>query len=385
MNLCTKRVFLLIIVFLIVLSFNLFSAETDVTNMELISRAILSNGIPVLTTRGKVDLRVGGGYKLGGNLILGFDSMDLGYSSADISDYSGTSQELATFLSNQTYLKFQSAEIAIRDLFSSTTELTYFIGKTDVLGSGDDFPTLFGSVPINTRYRGYLYFPNSEFDGIHRINGTGFKLSTNFGSDRINSSAYIYQDGYLGDGYFSSDLRVLMNFDKVKIEGFLGGSFPASSMGLYRAGFLFYYSPGSTGEFFAQIGIPQWDPAVTFDINRLFFLFEPRIKLNNMTIILTLFLHPGFYLQYPTADAGSSDVHINFLIGDPLQSTFYGGLEGGATYSSSGGSNQFGVVISPYLSVITSGVIWNLMLNTQLLPYSLNEMFEGVISVKAEF
>ncbi len=385
MNLSKKKIFLLPGIFLLALSFSLYSAETDVTNMEIITRADFSGGTPVLLTRGKVDLRVSGGYKLGGNLILGFDSMDLGYSNADISDYSSSSTDLATYLSNQTYLKFQSAEIAIRDLFSSTTELTYFIGKTDILGSGDDFPSLFGSVPINTRYRGYLYFPENEFDGIHRINGTGLKLSSTFGSDKFISSAYFYQDGYLGDGYYSGDLRVLMNFDKIKMEGFLGGTFPVSAMGLYRAGFLFYYSPGTTGEFFAQIGVPKWDPSKTFDINRLFFLFEPRIKLNNMTIILTLFLHPGFYLQYPTADAGSSDVHINFLIGDPLKSTFYGGIEGGATYTSSGGTNEFGVVVSPYLSVITSGVIWNLMLNTQLLPYSLSDMFEGVISVKAEF
>ena len=169
------------------------------------------------------------------------------------------------------------------------------------------------------------------------------------------------------------------------MEAFLGASFPASSYGLYRGGFLFYYSPGTTGEFLAQVGVPQWNPAEEFTIDRLFFLFEPRIKLNPVTIILTLFWHPGYYLQEVTPDLGSSDVHINFMIGDPEISTFSGGLEGSVTYNSSAISDRFGVVVSPYISAITSGVIWNIMLNTNLFPFSVNDMFEGVISVKAEF
>ena len=385
MNFSMKMNCLVLIFLILILSVNLNAADLNVPNMELITRSSFDTGIPVLTTRGKVDLRMSGGYKLGGSLTLGFDSADLGYSNADINEYDGSSELLAEYLSNQTYLLFQSAEITIRDLFSTPTELTYFTGATDVLCSGDDFPSFFGSVPIATRYRGYLYFPDNEFDGIHRINGTGFKLSSTFGSERIITSAYVYEDGYLGNGHFSSDLRALFNFDKIKLEGFFGASFPAASVGLYRAGFLFYYSPGTTGEFFAQIGVPQWDPGESFDIDRLFFLFEPRIKLNPVTIILTLFWHPGYYLQEETPDLGSSDVHINFMIGDPEISTFSGGLEGSVTFDSSASSDQFGVVVSPYISAITSGVIWNIMLNTNLFPYSLNDMFEGVISVKAEF
>ena len=152
-----------------------------------------------------------------------------------------------------------------------------------------------------------------------------------------------------------------INFDKIKLEGFLGASFPASNIGLYRGGFLFYYSPGKTGEFFAQVGVPQWNPTEAFDIDRLFFLFEPRIKLDPVTIILTLFWHPGYYLQEETVNTGSSDVHINFMIGNPETSTFSGGLEGGVTFNSSAVTDQFGVVVSPYISAVTSGVIWNIM------------------------
>ncbi len=375
-----------VLIFLILISsFHLYAADLDVPNMELITRSSFDTGIPVLLTRGKVDLRMNGGYKLGGSLTLGFDSADLGYSSADIDDYDNNAQDLATYLSNQTYLQFQSAEIIIRNLFSSPTDLTYFTGATDVLCSGAEFPDLFGSVSVATRYKGYLYFPENEFNGIHRINGTGLKVSTTFGSEKNLTSVYIYEDGYLGNSHFSSDIRTLFSFDKIKLEGFLGASFPAASAGLYRGGCLFYYSPGTAGEFFAQIGVPQWDPGKTFDIDRLFFLFEPRIKLNPLTIILTLFWHPGYYLQDATIDSGSSDIHINFMLGDPEKSTFSGGLEGSTTFNPSALTDQFGVIVSPYISAVTSGVIWNIMLNTTLLPYSLNDMFEGIISVKAEF
>lgn len=380
-----KTNYTVLIFLMLVLSDKLFAAELDVLNMELITRSNFDTGVPVLKTRGKVDLRMSGGYKLGGSLTLGFDSEDLGYSDTDIDPVTASAQELATYLSNQTYLQFQSAEISIRDLFATPTELTYFTGATDVLCQGDDFQSYFGSVPVATRYRGYLYFPDNKFDGIHRINGTGLKLSSTFGSERILTSVYVYEDGYLGNGYFSSDLRTLFNFNKIKLEGFLGASFPAASYGLYRGGLLFYYSPGTAGEFYTQIGVPQWNPEESFDIDRLFFLFEPRIKLNPLTIILTLFWHPGYYLQKETSDMGSSDVHINFMIGNPEISSFSGGLEGSITFNSSAVNDKFEVGVSPYISAITSGVIWNIMLNTKLFPYSLDDMFDGVVSVKAEF
>lgn len=380
-----KKYFCIFIILLLLISVNLYAADLEIPKMELITRSDLGSGTPELLTRGKIDLKIGGGYKLGGSLILGFDSADLGYTNTVLDPATEDAASIATYLNNQTYLQFQSAEVTIRDLFSTPTNFTYFTGKTDVLGSGDDFTAIFGTNSIATRYRGYLYFTDNEFDGIHTINGTGLKLTSTFGSENNITSAYIYEDGYLGSGYFSGDIRTLFNFDKIKLEGFIGATFPASNLGLYRGGLLFYYNPGTTGEFFAQVGVPQWDPSMSFTIERLFFLFEPRIKIKPVTIILTLFWHPGYYLQNTTADMGSSDVHINFMIGEPDVSTFSGGLEGSVTFDSSAASNQFGVKVSPYISAITSGVIWNIMLNTELFPYSLEDMFEGVISVKAEF
>ncbi len=362
-----------------------FSADLSIPTMELITRADFSGSVPEITSRGKVVIDLTGGYKFGGNLSLGFDSSDLSYSSADISDYDNSSSDLANYLSNQTYLTFQAAEITLRDVLAGGTAITYFIGKTNVLCSGDDFPRIFGSYPIATRYRGYLYFPSNEFDGIHRINGTGMKIATTWGSDNNLTSFYLYKDGYLPDTYFSSDIRTMFNFNSLKIESFAGSTFPYGSAGLFRGGFLLHYRSGDIGEFLAQIGVPQWDPSASFEIDNLFFLFEPRINFNMFSIILTLFWHPGYYLQQQTVDTGTSNVHLNFMFGDLSKSPLAGGIESSVTFDSNSADSQFNIVATPYVSAITAGVIWNFMVNINLFPFTLNDMFEGIIGIKAEF
>ncbi len=377
-----------IILFLLfaAVSFRIFAADITIPTMEIITRADFSDTTPVIKSRGKVDMNISGGYKLGGNLTLGFDSSDLSYSDSTAAENDDSVSELAEYLDNQTFLNFQSASIVMRGVITESSSLTYFIGETDTFCSGDDFPRIFGTYPIATRYRGYLYFPNYEFDGIYKVNGTGLKMETNWGGDTYLSSVYIYQDGYLPDGYFSSDFRTLFNFTDLKMETFMGATFPAGDEGLYRAGFLMNYKSGDVGEFMAQVGVPLWDPNASFDADRLFFLFEPRIHFNFFSIILTLFKEPGYYLQEQMPTTGTTNVHLNFMLGDLTKSPLSGGIESSAVFDTSDtAEDQFTYVLTPYISAITSGVIWNIMVNINLFPFSLDDMFEGVIGIKAEF
>ncbi len=364
---------------------SVFAADISIPSMELITRADFNGFIPDITTRGKVRIELTGGYKFGGGLSLGFDTSDLSYSSEDISSYSTTVPDLAEYLSHQTYLTFQAARITLRDVFSKTTSLTYFIGNDDTFCSGDDFPRLFGSYPVATHFRGYLYFPSNEFDGIHRVNGTGVKVSTMWNSETNLTSFYLYKDGYLKGNHFSTDLRTLFNFNNMKLEGFIGATYPEGTYGTYRGGILFDYRPGDVGAFMAQVGVPLWDPAASFGINRLFFLFEPRINFNIFSIILTLFWHPGYYLQQPAVDTGSSNVHLNVMLGDLSKTPVAGGIESSITFDSSASFNQFSIVATPYLRTVVSGSILNFMLNINLFPFTPASMFEGVIGIKAAF
>lgn len=371
------------------------AADLTVPELELITRGVWDQASEsvLLSTRGRSELQVGGGYKFGGSLQLGFESGDLTAIAQDPPDWAdydpdtlGYAAALSDYLDTQTTLEFQGARITYRNMFESYTTLTYFVGQSERLASAEIFPDYFGSRPITTKYQGYLYFPVNEYRGIHTVNGTGIQLSSSFGSDHSRTNLFFYQDSYLGEGNYSADLQFLANYDNLKLELFAGGSFPEGDYGLYRAGLMFYFSSGERGEFFSQVGVPYYKPLEEFNINNFYFLFEPRIHFDLVSVIMTLFWHPGYYLMETTGEEGSADIHFNLQFGDPLRSPLSGGLETNFTLVTETSSGQeFEITTTPYLSVVTSGVMWNFMVNLTVVPYELEELVEGVIGIKAEF
>jgi len=371
------------------------AADLSIPEMELISRGRWDSDTEtfIVNTRGRSEILIDGGYKFGGSLLIGFESGDLNNINQDPPlwedydpDTAGYAAAMSVYTENQTNLQFQGAQIVYRNMFGSFTDFSYFIGRNDRLASAEIFPSYFGSKPIATKYQGYLYFPEQEYRGIHTINGTGLQLSSSFGSDSTRTNISFYQDSYLGEGNYSGDIQFLANYEKLKLELFAGGSFPEGDYGLYRSGLMFYYSSGDRGEFFSQVGVPYFKPFEDFNINSFYFLFEPRIHFDIVSVILTLFWHPEYYLMETTGEEGSADIHFNLLFGDPLKSPLSGGLETNFTLKTDPGSSQdFEITAAPYLSVVTSGVVWNLMVNFTLLPYSVEDLVEGVIGIKAEF
>lgn len=345
-----------------------FSANILVPSMELVTRGYMNGGSFVLSTKGDLDLLIEGGYKFGGQVILDFESENL----HDITDTSS--------------IGFKSASVLIRDLFSAPLDLTYFAGEYDNLCTGLMFPVYFGTGRIASRFGGYMYFPEGiRYEGIHQVAGTGIKLETTFGSETNRTALYLYQDSFLGAGKYSADLWTIQNFRSFKLESFIGGSFPASSYGYYRAGLLLYYQAGETGEFLTQIGIPRWDPMTDpMQIDLFYFLFEPRVKLGLLSIIMTLFWHPEYYHQTQTNELGSVDVNVNFQLGDPEANLFSGGVETNISFLTYA-DEMFNARISPYFSAITSGVIWDFKVNVKLFPFNLSDLAEGYIGVRAEF
>jgi hypothetical protein len=386
----TRRLFCILLVALTGTAV-LPAADFSIPELELITRGNWNGSSVVLTTRGRSEFLVSGGYKFGGSLFFGFESGDLSYSGdqpPDRDDYAGDSAyiaDLSDYLGNNTYLQFQGAQIVYRELLPNT-DLTYFTGRSDRFASGELFLDYFGAAPLATRFQGYLYFPENEYRGIHTVNGTGVELSSSFGSEWNRTSLYFYQDGYLGTGRYSADLDFAADLGDLKVESFVGGSFPVGSYGLYRGGLLFHYRPSDRGEFFAQLGVPYWKPPDRLSIDNLYFLFEPRVHFDPLSILLTLFWHPQYYLMESTGDLGSADIHLNFMLGDPTRNPLTGGLETNFNLdTTSSFAQDFEIVTTPYLSAVTSGVIWNFMVNVQLVPFSLPDMVEGVIGVKAEF
>jgi len=362
-----KHIAVTIILFSI-FPFALSGANISIPELKLLTRGVIEDSTLNLNTRGDMTLRIEGGYKFGGQLDLGINSNSLNSSTAEEA------------------LNFKSASVISRNPFQLPLSFTYFVGGMDTFCSGKRFPKIFGTKNIASKYSGYIYFKdNINYDGIHTVDGTGFKIETSGLSNWFYTSLSTYQDSMLGTGRYSSDLNFMLNTEYFKMESFVGASYPVSDYGYYRGGMMLYYTTNKGGEFFTQIGIPRFDPMVDdFTIENFYFLFEPRVIIDPMSIILTVFLHPKYYMQTTTNETGSVDVNVDFGIGNVQKSPFSGGIEGNFAYLTHE-ENKIRVLASPYFSLVSSGVIWDFKINTKVYPFKMSNLFEGFIGIRAEF
>ena len=353
-----------------------FSANIVVPTMEMITHGSTVGNVFQLQTYGNFDIEIQGGYKFGGKISVGLlNETNL--------EASGTS----------TALNFLGASMTVRDIFDAPVNVSYFVGQTDIFCSGSGFAQ-FGAAPIMTRYRGFLYFPNTNaavapiYDGIYQVQGTGAKVEYTPLADRLSFDGYFYEDthfpGFTTLGNYSGDLRVLYNNDMVKLEGFLGATYAGSApVGLYRGGVLFY-AANSAVEFLAQVGIPRWDPKVDpLSVNLFYILVEQRLHMGVISIVPTFFWHPGSYNQLSYAsEVGAFDVNLNIYYDQAAKSALQGGAEGNFRFQSSAGTFQWSV--SPWLGFTTSGILCTMKVNFNLWPFNLPSLVDAFVGVRAE-
>lgn len=352
------------------------AANLVVPSLEIITHGFMDAGTFQLASVGDLELVIEGGYKFGGR--VGMSYADVSLEDDDPSDR----------------ITFDGANIIVRDVFSLPLSLAWFIGSYDVLASGSEFPTSFGTAEIATAYRGFMYFPGPaevQYDGIHRVKGTGIRLSAMPVADTLLVSLYLYQDAWFLDGvgdfepgHWAADLRALANFPSIKLEGFAGWSWvPASTAGWFRAGVLFHAALKSI-EVLAELGLPKWDPvADAFSVNMFSMLFEPRLHLGLFNVAATFFWHPEWYLQELTGELGTFDVNLNLYFGDLTKTLTLGGLETNLGFDSSGGT--FDVTLAPYISFTTPGAVWKIKVNTRLWPFDVTDLVEGFVGIRASF
>ena len=279
---CARAAFIGLFLFLACLA---FPANVVVPRMDLITRGAMNGGEFTLQTFGDLIMEIQGGYKFGGSLAFSVLNTNL---------------ENLSLSPSGLGLGFLSASITIRDLFSLPLSLTYFVGQNDTFASGDGF-ALFGAPPIMTTYRGFMYFPTGPlYDGIYQIQGTGAKFEFVPKIETLSIDYYIYEDTratYPGIseppqppiitslGTYSTDLRVLLNYAAIKLEGFTGATLNPSSRDYFFRGGLLFYATNRNVEFLGQIGIPKWDPSVdsTPNINDFYLLVEPRLHMGKFS------------------------------------------------------------------------------------------------------
>jgi hypothetical protein len=405
-----RKYLVLPISLLLVPAFLSFSAELTVPSLEMASTGTIQNGTFSLSSIAQADIALSGGYKYGGLLRLAFSSRDLekalGYGRTSLEPATGnpTQEEYNALLdrfNNLAALQFKLAQVTARKPFDLPLEMSYFIGFSDTFCSGEDFPQLFGSVPITTEFKGFSYFPQGiggnpayQYNGIHQAIGTGLHLSL-LPWKHVVPMLYLYQDsafinestGIPESGRYSGDLRLLVNSDYVKFEAFAGATAPYGDYGIYRGGLLAYFTTGTGADFLAQVGIPGWEAGTALKVDNLYFLFEPRLSIGLFALHITLFYHPVRYLQLLNPDErGATDINAKLLIGDILKYRLQGGLESTVNLRSGASNNTLDLRISPFLSVVTEGIRWDVKLRIDPFKYTKPlEMADTFIGVRTAY
>jgi hypothetical protein len=362
----------------------LSAANVTIPNYQLLTRGGLQGGLFVLRTQADIDVQLGGGYKFGGRLSFSIetDSLEDPSTPGPLYDQDVISAAL------RERLGLSSASVIVRDLFGLPLNAHYFIGEYARLLNGELFPRQFGSQIVASDLRGLFYFPQGVvYDGVHAVDGTGIAFSATTLAPWLYLEGAIYQDAYLGPGYYSTDVRAAFSTRQFKAETFIGASFPRAAYGLYRAGVLLFYSTGQGGEFLTQIGVPRWAPVTdgALNIDDFYFLFEPRVHVGAVSIILTLFWHPEYYVQAPTSERGATDIVVRLIAGDVQKNTVSGGLENGIRLRPSSSGDQLSVTVSPFLSLSSSGVIWDFKTDFNLFPFDPNDLFQAYVGIRTQF
>ncbi|MFW6380819.1 MAG: hypothetical protein ACOC0Y_02140 [Spirochaetota bacterium] len=361
-----------------------YATNITIPKFHLLTRGALEDGLFVLATQADVDVEFGGGYKFGGELSFSIETDSLEEPSIPGATYE---QDVISAALRER-LGLSSARVIVRDLFGLPLNASYFIGEYDRILNGDLFPTQFGSQIVASDFRGLLYFPDGTvYDGVHALDGTGLALTAASIAPWLYLEGAVYQDAYLGPGFYSADVRAAFNTERFKAETFFGSSFPQAQYGLYRAGILLYYSTGQGGEFLTQVGIPRWAPVTdgALNIDDFYFLFEPRVHIGIVSIVLTLFRHPEYYVQAPTGQRSATDIIVRLIAGDVQENTISGGLESGVRLRPSSADDQLQASVSPSLSISSSGVIWDFKTSFHLFPWNPSDLFEGYVGIRTQF
>uniref|UniRef100_A0A7C3E2Z5 Uncharacterized protein n=1 Tax=Gracilinema caldarium TaxID=215591 RepID=A0A7C3E2Z5_9SPIR len=405
-----RTYFILPISLLLVPALLSFSAELTVPSLEMASTGTVQNGTFSLSSIAQADIALSGGYKYGGLLRLAFSSRDLekalgyGRTSLEPVTSSPTADEYNALLdrfNNLAALQFKLAQVSARKPFDLPIDFSYFIGFSDTFCSGEDFPQLFGSVPITTEFKGFSYFPQGiggnpayQYNGIHEAIGTGFHLSL-LTWKNVVPMLYLYQDsafinestGIPESGRYSGDIRLLINSQYVKFEAFAGATAPYGDYGLYRGGLLAFFTTGTGADFLAQVGIPGWEAGTEIQVDNLYFLFEPRLSIGLFALHITLFYHPVRYLQLLNPEErGATDINAKLIIGDILKYRLQGGLESTINLHSDSTNNTLDLRVSPFLSVVTEGIRWDVKIRINPFKYTTPfEMADTFIGVRTAY
>lgn len=321
-----------------------FGANVFVPQMDLTSNINLHGEI---VTRGDFRISLDGGYKYQGKLLF---------------------QYLNDNLENNTApaLIFDGAQATVKNLLN-LFDLTYWTGYYGVLGEGK-------------HYRGHLYHRQGGFDyeGYLPILGTGLIFTTRY-YEKYSGQFLIYQR--YGSGRVDSlDLNLGMQTGMIALQLFTG-----VSQNIFRLGTQLLYL-GETTEFYLTVGNPTIGGGRSFQYDDFYFLLEEWFKMGNWNLILSIFTRPKEHYNYLSrayvSTGETNDIDFNFDLNYEPETSYVSG--GGELNIQTNRNESFGISLSPYIRVFTSGIIWKVKVDFNLLS-EWKDFITAYLNVTASF
>lgn len=345
-----------------------FTADVEIRPFEFVTRGRMVDDVFALQTFGNLGLTLESGFLTQPSVTLGFESSDFG-------DTETISPEL------------RSASVEMREVLGENISVAYFIGESDRIGSGQAFPRRFDTAPVSTQFRGFRHFPDGpRYESPYGIEGTGLSIHTNDLWNRSELSAYTYQDSRFEPGVYSSDVNLLLAYEGVQLEGFLGATYPRADHGRYRAGILANLIAAEGDSLLVQAALPAIEPGEGQEIGveDFFFLFEPRVRLGVVRSAITFFWRPAIYDQLPTNSGGTVDSNIRLQIGDTRTGPLAAGIENRLTVDPEG-ADQLSANTTPFVQFDAGGVTWDFRTRLNVLQATDENFFEAYLGVRTEY
>lgn len=319
-------------------------ANVFVPKMELTSNLNLHGEI---ATRGDFQLSFDGGYKYQGKLMFQYLNDNLENNPAPA-------------------LIFDGAQATVKNAMN-LFDITYWTGYYGVVGEGK-------------HYKGYLYHRRGGFDyeGYLPILGTGL-VFTRQHYERSSGQVFIYQR-YGSSKIDSIDLNLGMQRGALQLyllSGISGENLRLGTQLIYL---------GENTDLYLTVGNPTISKGRSSTYDSLYFLLEEWFKMGNWNLILSVFSRPEEHYNYLTrsyvSTGETNDIDFNFDLNYEPETSYVAG--GGELNIQTNRYESFGISLSPYIRIYSSGIIWKVKVDFNLLS-EWKDFITAYLNINASF
>lgn len=291
------------------------------------------------------------------------------------------------------YLAFDGASAHYRYDVDFPAEVAFFTGEFEELGT-DTLVRAFLKVDIpSPEFREYS--PGAAFSPDTRIEGTGLSFSSLPGNRAVAFAVYLSWNGNEDDrSIVAGDMRLAGALESLRFDAFAGAAFEIGTTDpAYRAGATALFLTGSGNALYAECGLRRFTWGDSNLGEKLYALFESRLRWESADLTLSFFSSPSFPENVPVTivvDPDTTYIGINALIGvgNLAVNRVRGGLSllGAIDPNDPADKTPFSLSATPFVEFLASDFLVGVRATVRPFEYGELESFADVqISVKAVY